>query len=41
MSDHRAARCAPNLLSLYAWAMAAAVAFIVLVIFGVLPPIGR
>jgi hypothetical protein len=41
MSDHRTARCAPNLLSLYAWAMAAAVAFIVLVIIGVLPPIGR
>ena len=41
MSDHRTDRCAPNLLSLYAWAMAAAIAFIVLVIAGVLPPIGR
>ena len=41
MSDHRSARCAPNLLSLYAWAMAAAIAFIVLVIAGVLPSIGQ
>jgi len=41
MSDHRSTRCAPNLLSLYAWAMAAAIAFIVLVIAGVLPSIGQ
>jgi len=40
MSDHRSARYAPNLLSLYAWAMAAAIAFIVLVLAGILPPIG-
>ena len=41
MSDHRPTRCAPNLLSLYAWAMAAAIALVVLVIASVLPPIGR
>jgi hypothetical protein len=41
MSDHRSARSAPNLLSLYAWAMAVAIAFIVLVLAGILPPIGR
>ena len=41
MSDQRFARSAPNLLSLYAWAMAAAIAFIVLVIAGVLPPTGQ